>query len=366
MNRRGFVLPLVLLTLALLGALAGAVMLGSRLRWQSGRRTLDALQAHALADSEVGRLIAAWDPLLADSMAVGAVAAMPAGSAGHGLSAADSLMRLGQGLYLVRSIGLRTAADGSLLARDGTAELVRLQSPAIPDSMAVATAGPVDVIDAGVVDGGDHVPPGWTGWCPAPAAPAAGIIAAVGLSVGSHCTAGPCMAGAPPLAIDSTLSALVLHQRGTLTVSELRLVADHRVGGTISSLGPTVTSGGCVITDSLNWGDPGTPSAPCGSFFPVVEAAPGTIISSGQGQGLLIATGSLVLAGDAEFSGVVLATGPLLVRDQARVTGLVMAEDTLVVAGSAVVERSRCVTARVGRGAARPGRPVSRGWFRWN
>lgn len=366
MNRRGFVLPLVLLSLALMGALAGAVMLGSRLRWQSGKRSLEALQAHAVAESEVARLIAGWDPLLADSMLVGAVAAIPASSPGHGISAADSVMRLGQGLYLVGAVGLRTAADGTLLARDGIAELIRLESPTLPDSMAVSTAGPLDVTDAGQIDGIDHVPSGWTGWCPAPAAPGAGVMAAIGPSIGAHCTSGSCISGGPPIATDSALSAAVIHQRGAMSFSELLAAADHRVGGTILSVGPVVTGGRCSITDSLNWGDPSAPSAPCGSFFPVIEAAPGTIITSGQGQGLLLATGALELAGNAAFSGVVLAAGPMLVRDQARVTGLVMAEDSLLVAGSAIVERSRCVMARVSRGAARPGKRVSRGWFRWN
>lgn len=366
MNRRGFVLPLVLLSLALMGALAGAVMLGSRLRWQSGKRSLEALQAHSAAESEVARLIASWDPLLADSLVVGGIAAIPAGSTGHGLAAADSVMRLGQGLYLARSIGLRTAADGTLLARDGVAELIRLESPSLPDSMAVAAAGPVDVADSGQIDGTDHVPSGWTGWCPAPAAPGVGVLAAVGPSVGAHCTSGPCITGAPSIATDSALSSTVLQQRGAMSFSDLLAVADHRVGGTLSNLGPAVTGGRCTTTDSLNWGDPAAPSAPCGRFFPVIEAAPGTIVTSGQGQGLLLATGTLELAGDATFSGVVLATGPIIVRDQARVTGLVVTGDSLLVTGSALVERSRCVIGRVTRGAARPGRRVSRGWFRWD
>ncbi len=366
MNRRGFVLPLVLLSLALMGALAGAVMLGSRLRWQSGKRSLEALQAHSAAESEVARLVARWDPLLADSMVVGRIAAIPAGSTGQGIAAADSVMRLGQGLYLVRSVGLRTAADGTLLARDGVAELIRLESPSLPDSMAVATAGAVDVADAGRIDGSDHVPSGWTGYCPAPAAVGVGVLTAGGPSIGAHCTSGPCITGAPSIAPDSAFSSAVVQQRGAMSMSDLLAAADHRVGGTLSNVGPLVTGGRCTTADSLNWGDPAAPSAACGGYFPVIAAAPGTILSSGQGQGLLLATGALELAGNASFSGVVLATGPLVVRDQARVTGLIVTDDSLLVAGSAIVERSRCVIARVIRGVARPGKRVSRGWFRWD
>ncbi len=366
MNRRGFVLPLVLLTLALMAALAGAVLLVSRLRWQSGQRGLEAMQARTLAESEIDLMLASWDPVLADSMPLGASVAIPARSAGPGLMAFDSLMRLGQGLYLARSVGVRSTADGTPLARNGIAELVRLLAPTLPDSMAVAAAGPVDVSAMGQVDGDDHVPTGWTGLCAVPGPSGSGAMAGPGVPVRALCSAGPCIVGAPAIGLDSALTAARLRQLGPVSLADLLLVADHRVDGTISGLRPAVAGGVCTQSDSLNWGDPASASAPCGGFFPVIEAAPGTRIISGQGQGLLLAMGSLELAGDAAFTGVVLATGPIVVRDQARVTGLVLAEDSLLVTGSAVVERSRCATTRATHGAARPGNPVGRGWFRWD
>jgi len=366
MNRRGFALPLVLLTLALMGALAGGVVLLSRLRWHSGQRALETLQAGTLAESEVDRVLASWDPLLADTLLVGAVAAMPAGGSGPGLTAFDSLMRLGHGLYLVHSVGVRITADGAPLARAGIAELVRLLAPTLPDSMAVAAAGPVDVTGAGAVDGTDHMPAGWTGWCAAPAAAGLGIVAGPSAPVRALCSAGPCIVGAPAIGLDSALSPAALGQFGAVSLTDLLLAADHRVGGTISGLRPLVTAGACVQGDSLNWGDPASPSSPCGGFFPVIVAAPGTRVVSGQGQGLLLAAGALELAGDAAFTGVILASGSMTLRDQARVTGLVMTRDSLLLAGSGIIERSRCATARVTRGAARPGIHVNRGWFRWD
>lgn len=366
MNRRGFALPLVLLTLALIGALAAAVMVLAHLRWLSGKRLLEATQAHSLAESEVAHAIAAWDPLLADSMPIGTVAALPGGSWGPGLTAFDSLMRLGHGLYLVRSVGVRSTAAGGLLARDGVAELVRLVAPTLPDSVAVGTAGPVDVSGTGQVDGGDHVPSGWTGWCPPPGPAGIAVSAAPGAAVSASCSAGPCIVGAPAIGLDSALSTVALSRLGGVSLADLMLAADHRVSGTISGPRPMVTSGACVLSDSLNWGDPSAVTSPCGGFFPVIVADPGTRIVTGQGQGLLLAIGPLELAGDAAFTGVILAAGPIIVRDQARVTGLVLAQDSLQVTGAGVVERSRCVTARVTLGAARPGVHVSRGWFRWD
>jgi hypothetical protein len=366
MNRRGFTLPLTLIALALMAALACAVMLLAGLRWQSGARSLQAFQARTLAESEVDRLMAMWDPLQAGSIAVGAVVAVPAHAAGPGLTAFDSLMRLGQGLYLVRSIGVRSTSDGAVLARDGVAGLVRLLAPSLPDSIAVESVGPVTVSAAGRVDGDDHTPTGWTGVCAAPATPAIGVMAGAATPVQALCGGGSCIRGSPPIAFDSTLTVSGLSQFGVLDMASLLAMADHRISGTLSSIRPAVVGGVCVQGDSLNWGDPGAVASPCGGFFPVIAAAPASRIAGGQGQGVLVATGSLVLAGDVAFTGVVIAAGPVVMQDQARVTGLVVTLDSLLVTGSARIERSRCALGRALPGAARPGSQVDRGWFRWD
>ena len=366
MNRRGFTLPLALLTLALMGALACGIMLLARLRWQSGVHSLQAFQALTLAESEVDRVIAAWDPLRAESIAVGAVVAIPSPAAGPGLAAFDSLMRLGRGLYLVRSIGVRSTSDGALLARDGVAGLVRLLAPSLPDSMAVESAGPVVVSAAGLVDGDDHTPPGWTGVCGAPATPAIGVMAGAATPVRALCGGGPCIHGSPPIALDSAVTVPGLRQFGVVTMADLVGMADHRISGTLTSIRPAVAGGVCVQSDSLNWGDPGVVGSPCSGFFPVIVASPATRIAGGHGQGVLVATGSLELASDVTFTGVIIAAGPVLLQDQARVTGLVVTQDSLIVAGSALIERSRCALGRALLGAARPGGRVDRGWFRWD
>ena len=118
MNRRGFTLPLALLTLVLMGALACGVLLSARLRWLSGSRTVEALQARTLAESEIDRLTAEWDPLRAESLAIGGTVAIPPAGPGPGLAAFDSLLRLGQGLYLVRSTGTQSHR-GRIAARAG-------------------------------------------------------------------------------------------------------------------------------------------------------------------------------------------------------------------------------------------------------
>ncbi len=365
MNRRGVALPLALLTMLILGALAAGVLIMARVRWQSGERMIHALQARSLAESEAERVIANWDPLRAESLAIGAIVGISGTSPGGGLDAQDSLLRLGRGLFLVRSIGRRTAADGALLARDAVARLVRLVAPLVPDSAAVLGAGAVTLSALAIVDGSDHVPAGWGAVCPAPAAAGAGVLAGVAAPVIAACSGGPCISGAPPIGADSTLTAARLTQLGPVTISELSALADHHVAGSVGAVGPQVVAGSCVLADSSNWGDPSVPTSPCGGFLPVIEAAPLTRIAGGQGQGLLIGTGALELSGDVVFSGVVVAAGPLVIRGQARITGVVVSLDSLTVNDSALVERSRCAVGRVLAGAGRPFRKVERSWFRW-
>ncbi len=366
MNERGLALPLTLLSLLLMSALAGVVLLSARMRWQSGERSLEALQARVHAESEVERAIGTWDPLRADSLGVGAVIPLPAGPSAPGLSARDSLLRLGVGLYLVRSVGLRTAADGTILARDGVARLVRLIAPMLPDTAAVLAAGDAEITGLAQVDGSDHTPTGWTGFCAVPGPAGVGVSLGPGARITQSCAGGACVVGSPAIGHDSTLTPARLGQLGPVPLQQAMQSADHHVDGTVIALAPSLSGSGCNQADSLNWGEPSAAGTPCSAYFPVIEARPGTRLTGGRGQGLLLAAGALELSGDVEFAGVVLGAGPVTLRDQARIEGLVVSQDSLRVEGTAIVARSSCAIGRALRGAARPSRAVERGWFQWN
>jgi hypothetical protein len=359
-------LPLTLLALLVLMALAGLVTLSARIRWLSGERALESLQARLHAESQVERGVANWDPLRFDTMAVGSVLPLPMAPAPPRLASSDSLLRLGLGLYLVRTSATRRAADGAVLTRDGAARLVRLLAPSLPDTAAVLAAGSGDVTGLGLVDGTDAVPAGWAGRCSPPGAQGVGIATGPSSLVGQSCSGGPCVTGTPPVGPDSTLTPGRLVQLGPVSLSELQRAADHRVAGTIGGVGPSVAAGACVLGDSLNWGDPLGLASPCSGYFPIIEAAPGTDFAGGHGQGVLIGSGSLTLSGNADFTGIVVGAGPVILRDQARVTGMLVALDSFRVEGLAGIRRSGCAIRRALTGSARPIREVERGWFRWN
>jgi len=123
-NRRGVALLVALLALLLTGALASLVLAAARLRWLSGERQLAARRAFEGADGAAGWHATEWDTQTVAPLRPGVVAALPGRALPGLLQTHDSVIRLGTHLYVVRSVGLVTAADGSVLARDGVALLV--------------------------------------------------------------------------------------------------------------------------------------------------------------------------------------------------------------------------------------------------
>lgn len=365
MNRRGAALLVVVAGLLVITALAAAGYALARLRWLESESGLRSVAARLTAAGEIDRTVAQWDPVLAETLATGHAVALGTMARGAGVSAHDSLLRLGQLLYLVRAIGERRAADQSLLAREGLARLVELARPDLSHGQAIVSAGLVRVADAAAVDGVDQVPPGWSAVCPVPSPPAAGIRLAPETTTEVTCTSGPCVTGAPAVLTDSQVSASAVLEFGAVSFIDLIAGADHRVGGPGLTAGPVVVGGRCDVGDPANWGDPMMPAGPCGRYFPVLAADPGTRINSGIGQGVLAGWGGLELAGDFTFYGVVVAGGVVTLRDRAQVIGTVVARDGVSLSGGALAGRSVCAVSRALSGAARPSRRLERAWTMW-
>lgn len=358
-DRRGAALPLVLLLVALLGTLAGLTLLGSRIRSLAGERSLDHVRAAAHAHGGIQQALGTWAALAADTLPVGAGMAL-APSVRPGLQSTDSILRLGQTLYLVRSASERVRADGSLLARAGIGYLLQLVRPALPESAAVTSAGPVTLQGRALASGYDSLPAAsWAAGCPGGGAPRAGVLAA-GLT--SDCAGGGCAQGGPPLQTDPTLTVNRLSQLGGVTLAGLIVQANHQVSGVTVWPGPALAAGSCDRGTASNWGDPLPVGGPCAGWFPVISAAPGTVVGGGVGQGVLVGAGALELAGDIRFTGVVVALGPVRFRDRARVSGAVVALDSVTLSDSVVVEWSDCAVTMALIGAARPAEQPQRPW----
>lgn len=83
----------------------------------------------------------------------------------------------------------------------------------------------------------------------------------------------------------------------------------------------------------LSPGDP-LPGAPAPA---VIAVLPDSRITSGEGGGVLVTEGSLVLAGDARWRGLVLVQGALTLEEEARVEGVVLVGERLRLQDGAIL-----------------------------
>lgn len=363
MNRAGGALLGALLLIMLLGGLGALAVAAARLRGLTGTRALFQARARTVAEAGLERAEAGWDPIQAGQLPVGAATALPAVPSVDGAASRDTLLRLGLGLFMLRAVGEQRAPDGVLLARDAMVRLVRLEGPAVPDSIAASVGGSASITaDSGIL-GGDAVPTSWDSLCPPPGTSGIGLDMPPNVTPGLTCVGGLCVSGTPPVATDSALPGGLFSRLGTASLPTLIARAEASVSGSLT-VGPAFSGLLCDRLQSNNWGDPLFPGSQCGSYFPIVAAGPGTQVVGGAGQGLLLTTGSLLLGGGTRFFGVILAQGDLTLDDSATVYGAVMVQGSLFIAGKARVQRSRCAVERALEGAARPMRPVSRGTWR--
>lgn len=360
MNRRGSALAVVLFLLALLLGLSALVAGQARLRWLAGTRALSGARLDLMVDERLGRTVPEWDPQFASRLPIDSPVALPTAVAPTpGIVPGDSLRRLGALLFERRVSLSQQSVDGTtLLGHVARQELLQLISPALPDSGAVHAGSGLILESGALVDGHDVVPAGWGSYCPTPAGSVAGVHLGPGSALSGSCASTSCLTGAPPQALDSLPLSIWSAPAGWLALAP---DADRQLAGVVVGPAPaTLASGACDQTQPLNWGDPISPASACGDYFPLILAQPGAVLMDGEGQGVILALGSVTLSGSVRFAGVILAQGSVELRDAAQVTGVVIARDTVQVRDGAVVQWSRCAFDRARNGAAQPARVA--GW----
>jgi hypothetical protein len=221
---------------------------------------------------------------------------------------------------------------------------------------ALTTRGKTVVKGGAVVNGFDTTPPTWAPYCSGVATSDttgiltndASIVDAVGTSV---------IDGTPPVEEDPTIVDETFTNFGDMDWAQLTALAAAEgknvtsLGTSINNTGPdTTATGRCNETTLTNWGDT-LPTAPCGSYFPLIYHGGNlTIQSGGSGQGVLLVEGNLDLRGDFLFYGIIIVQGSFETEGGTRVIGAVMASNSLTDAqgytGSSEITYSRCAIQR--------------------
>jgi hypothetical protein len=222
---------------------------------------------------------------------------------------------------------------------------------------ALTTRGATTVQGAAQVKGLDRTPPGWPGVCSKAQRDKPGILMndTTLLNKGGKGS----LTGDPPYVQDSTLTDSTFTHFGDMNWAELVELAkaDGKdvtgLGSSVNQTLPDSVGSTCLTSTITNWGDPRSPAAACGSYFPLIyHGGPKlTIQSGGYGQGILLVDGTLDLRGGFVFNGLIIVQGTFETQGSGnRIFGAVMASnadfDSQSLVGGSVIENSTCAVER--------------------
>jgi hypothetical protein len=193
------------------------------------------------------------------------------------------------------------------------------------------------------------------------------------VSGGDACGRQPAVAGvmAPTVVVDSEAvvsgaPGIAIEELPALPSAELfvspfveHLATITLPGGSVSPR-PEAGAGGCV-PDSLNWGAVAVAS-PCHDHLPLIRSSADLEVRGGEGRGLLVVDGDLVLDGFL-FHGILLVRGRVTVGQGTAIRGAVRAGGLTLLDGSLAYDACGLEDASTSGGLDGPFRPGERWWL---
>lgn len=354
-DRTGFAMPAAIGALVIIAALISAGFYMARQELRIGVASNHANMAVNIAQAGANEIMANWngyqlgnipvwgDTTLTDTTDVG-IWSVNITNTNNVIYYLDATGEVTQGGDLwsgaTRNIGIVT----------------RLLYADIDPPAALTTRGAVTVNGGASIVGTDATPAAWSGYC-------SGTTNKTGLMTNDTSaittTGGASISGSPAYDQDSTIVDSTFTNFGDLDWAELTALAQLE-GKDISAVGSNINqtlpaldgSGNCDESVLTNWGDT-LPSAPCGSYFPLIYH-PGPelrIQSGGIGQGILLVDGTLDLRGNFVFYGIIIVQGSFETQGSGnRIVGAVLASNADVdessFTGTSAVQYSSCAIQR--------------------
>ena len=362
--RVGSTLLIVIVALAILGALVAGGFFAS---WREAQLGANAMQrTRALAAAEYGAY-SLLSPTRWQRSWSGLPPVQHTADTRETLDATEDLVvdlsvwKLTTGTALVTSLG--TAGQPPRRAQRRIGLLVALRLPVIPRVSAAMVKHGIAIADSSLVSG--HDSPGAD--CPPPES----TIAALGVPDSgaidtAACTSALCAVGRPSVQVSPQARSVETYEEfGQVDRSFLSKLATPIAQGSVLSPAPRVdVRGECDALDPGNFGDPlrvlGADS-PCKSFFTLGYVDGDLRLVGGAGQGMLLVDGDLTLKTGARFEGVVIARGSVRLESGARLMGIVLA-DNVSLEGGSIVQYSSCAVDRALVTGARPVPQPGQSW----
>ena len=173
-DERGIALAVAVFALVVIGALVAGTYFAGRIEQQTGRNTMYAAQAAEAAEAGLGDAIAGQTSttLLAfqtDADSTASLGSYTVGAAADSVTATRSVRWLADNLFLFRSDGRRSSANGTQLASRSLGQLVRLVQVDLDVNAGLTALGDVTITGGAEVSGIDELPPAWVGKAGLPA-----------------------------------------------------------------------------------------------------------------------------------------------------------------------------------------------------
>lgn len=316
-DERGFALAITIFALVLLAAIVAGGYFSATQEYQIGRSMRSLTSSYYAGEAGIRQVVADWDPLLFDGMAVGdTVTFGPTQVAGGGNYSA-MVMRVGEASDSIKRyfyIEVVGQPRGPHLGARRQAVVVRAIYPDICCRFAATTVlGSIGFGGGGspIISGFDQNPPVW------PASTCSGIPTedVAGARVDSSTTISDSskIEGAPTAIITDSLSVAGMLTFNGLTYDDLVAMADHEFAGnyTMYDSNPTLdASGACDGSNPTNWGEPDDPGHPCFDYFPIIHVTDTLFLEgSGSAQGILLVEDGIKFNGPYEFYGIAISRG---------------------------------------------------------
>ena len=373
-DERGMALAVAIFALVVIGALVAGAFFAGHVEQQTGRNSLYAAQAADAAEAGNAAVISNWDQFNLNNLAVGDSSILTStkldGTAGNmGSFYRQTVKRLNQDLFLVKSLGTRTGSGGAVLSQRLIATMSRLSYVTATANAAVTVTKPIKFNgNAFEVDGNDEKPPNWGS---EPGCTVGSNKAGVRSATTTGANNGDLtkISGSPKqVENDPTVTTDFFNIFGDVTFDELKKNADIVISATTPQQpAPTLTAGTpqrCNVSDMNNWGEPRrSPDAfvqKCTTYFPIIYASGTQLKMSGgaRGQGLLLIEGDLEIVGGFEFVGLIVAKGGIKIAGNGnKVVGALLAQDVAIddqntISGNTTLQFSSCALTKAIQGSA--------------
>ena len=383
-DERGIALALVLFALVIMGAVLSGSFLAVRLDRNSSSATTYAADAQGAAEAGLAEVWAAWDPTIHSVLPLwDGTTATELGTSLHNLGSsglrqfADSVRRLNDQLFLVRSYGVRYDAAGNQLASLGVAQMFRIVKPTIGVNAAVTVMDPLTLNgNAFLISGINVVPPQWgAGECPALDAGNTDDVVGIRSAAGSGVAPADLnnLDGYPAKYVDNDPSITNSTFQNFLDYTFTTLAAQPGAktlpdatpyNGVAPVVDNTTSPASCDKSVLLNLGEPfRAPTVgvvpQCYGYFPVVHATGAQLkfAAGNRGQGTLLVDGDMELSGGFEWDGLIIVKGAIKINGNGnKLTGAVFAQGVNLltagaVSGNVEIKYSQCAITKAIGGA---------------